>query len=266
MHPTKENLIDLIGDARKGEVILPEFQRSFIWERRAIEELLVSILNEYFIGAFLTLNVLPEDPPFKARKIEGCDEPEIHAEKMILDGQQRLTSVHYALYGPDIRLKNTSYPYRFFLNTEAALRGDWDEAVRSHPTSDKQAALAFTDTGLQYEQGLLSFSALRSWEDWTLWYDGYRDFHRQRGTFEESKTRALSELARRFLTYQVALIELPQKTSLETVVEVFERINRTGSALNVFELLTARLWKKDINLRDLWEQSRDQHEWLARMA
>ena len=93
MHPTKEPLIGLIHDARQGQVVLPEFQRSFIWDRQSTEELLVSILNNYFIGSLLFLSVLPDDHPFKARKIEGTDDG-IYPTKMVLDGQQRLTSVH----------------------------------------------------------------------------------------------------------------------------------------------------------------------------
>jgi hypothetical protein len=70
---------------------------------------------------------------------------------------------------------------------------------------------------------------------------------------------SVDELVRTFLNFQVALVELSQGTSLEMVVEIFERINRTGEPLSVFELLTARLWKHDINLRDLWQTSLDRH-------
>jgi len=265
MHPTKEPLIGLIHDARQGQVVLPEFQRSFIWDRQSIEELLVSILNNYFIGSLLFLSVLPDDHPFKARKIEGTDDG-IYPTKMVLDGQQRLTSVHYVLYGPDINLKNTSYPYRFFLDIEQAINGNWDEAVFSWPTYWKKTKEYFADADVQYENGILSFASLRDWPTWTEWYDGYRDFHKDRGTFDKKNTERLSTFARRFLTFQVALVELPQGTPLEMVVEVFERINRTGEPLSVFELLTARLWKYDINLRDLWEETRERYVLIDEMA
>ena len=111
MHPTKEPLVGLVDRACQGHVVLPEFQRSFIWKRRAVEELLVSIFNEYFIGSLLTLNVIPDSVPFRARAIEGIqNDVPLRPEKMVLDGQQRITSIYYALYGPDINLKSTSYP------------------------------------------------------------------------------------------------------------------------------------------------------------
>lgn len=257
MHPTKESLISLIDRGREGKVVLPHFQRSFIWDRQSIEELLVSILNDYFVGSLLILNVLPDDLPFEPRKLEGVEDGTIHATKMVLDGQQRLTSAHYALYGPDENLKGTSYPYRFFLRIRDAVEGRWDDAVYSVPTYYKQKGVReFEDPTLQYENGIVAFSAFRSWEVWDDWFEGYQDYHKERDSYDDALGKELKSLARRFLGFEVALVELPHGTDLETVVEIFERINRTGESLSVFELLTARLWKHDINLRELWEETR----------
>lgn len=79
---------------------------------------MVSTLNNYFIGTLLLLDVSPTDSPFKARKVEGIGNDGVYPKRMVLGGQQRLTSVHYALFGPDLPLKNTSYPYRFFLDLD----------------------------------------------------------------------------------------------------------------------------------------------------
>lgn len=260
MHPTKESLISLIDWGRDGKVVLPHFQRSFIWDRQSIEELLVSILNDYFIGSLLILNVLPDDLPFEPRKLEGVEDPTIRATKMVLDGQQRLTSAHYALYAPDENLKGTSYPYRFFLRIEDAVERRWDDAVYSVPTYYSQKAVElFEHRQRQYEEGVMAFSALQSWQTWTEWFDGWRQHLKEKGDGESELPSRLQELAIKFLNFQVALVELPQDTPLETVVEIFERINRTGESLSVFELLTARLWKDDVNLRDLWDEARAEH-------
>ena len=254
--PTKESLVDLVDRAGQGHVALPEFQRSFIWERGAVEELLVSIFNEYFIGSLLTLTVSPDSVPFRARTIEGIgDEVPLRPQKMVLDGQQRITSIYYALYGPDINLKSTSYPYRFFLDARAAVDGRWADAVVSLSTASKYVRPLFDDPVQQYEKRYVALNALRSWENWMQWFVAFQDFLKSQGSFDQEWVNALLGLAKRFLNYQVAVIELPQKTPLETVVEVFERINRTGSPLGIFELLTARLWNHGIQLRDLWDES-----------
>lgn len=267
MHPTKESLIGLVDLARQRQVVLPEFQRSFIWERGAIEELLVSIFNEYFIGSLLTLDVSADSLPFRARAIEGIEsDSHFRPQKMVLDGQQRITSIYYALYGPDINLKSTSYPYRFFLDANAAVDGRWDDAIVSMSTARQHVRPLFDDPAKQYESRYIGLNALRSWASWMQWFMAFQDFLKKRGDFDQQWANALLACAEKFLNYQVAVIELPQKTSMETVVEVFERINRTGTDLGIFELLTARLWNHGIQLRDLWDESVESHPRLAAVS
>ena len=266
MHPTKDSLIDIVDDARKGKVVLPEFQRSFIWKRRQIEELVVSVLNEYFIGSFLTLNVIPDTVPFRPRIIEGVEDVVPHPATMILDGQQRVTSIHYALYGPDVNLKGTSFPYRFFLNIEAAINARWDDAVYSLPAYQKSVPPLFDQPSLQYREGCMALGALRSWEAWMEWHSGYRDYLAATDRVDKERLNQLTASAKRFLNFQVAVITMPQSTPLSTVVEVFERINRTGERLGVFELLTARLWGEGIALRDLWDDAIEEHARLAAVS
>lgn len=259
MDPTKQSLITIVDQARTGTVVLPEFQRSFIWTRREIEELIVSVFNGYFVGSLLTLNVVPESVPFRARVVEGVEGVQPRPSTMILDGQQRVTSVHYALYGPKVNLKGTSFPYRFFVDIRAALADQWDDAVISRPSYRKWVPKIFETPKMQYTEGWMALSALRSWQTWMHWYMGYREHLENATELDEPALGKLSELAERFLNFQVAVITMAQSTPLPTVVEVFERINRTGAPLGIFELLTARLWRDDIALRDLWDEALQQH-------
>ena len=127
--PKGELLKDIIDWAVSGELGIPEFQRKFAWSRRDIEELLVSILKGYFIGSFLFLKVSPKNPPFASRPIQGTERLLNNNNKnrfspriLVLDGQQRITSIIYALYVPQrdlITPKYTSKRYLFFLNLKA---------------------------------------------------------------------------------------------------------------------------------------------------
>lgn len=54
--PENQKLFDLIEDARTGKVILPVFQRNFVWSRDEITDLLISILAGHYIGSLLLLN------------------------------------------------------------------------------------------------------------------------------------------------------------------------------------------------------------------
>ena len=68
---------------------------------------------------------------------------------------------------------------------------------------------------------------------------------------KHKKAKEIVDLISRINNYKISIIELPDQTPVERIVETFERINRTGKPLTIFELLTARLYMKGIKLRDL---------------
>ena len=66
-------LLTLIKDSRDGTLVLPQFQRNFVWSRDDITDLLISILEGHFIGTFLLLRTNANDSLFAARALEGID-------------------------------------------------------------------------------------------------------------------------------------------------------------------------------------------------
>ena len=56
LHQGQIKLLELVNKAYNGEVMLPDFQRNFVWARHDIEELIKSLLEDVFIGTFLILN------------------------------------------------------------------------------------------------------------------------------------------------------------------------------------------------------------------
>ena len=91
-------LAELLGRAECGDLQLPDFQRGWVWDDEHIRSLLVSISLSYPIGAVMTLVAGNPDVNFKARLLEGVTlaatpPPDV----LLLDGQQRLTSLFQAL-------------------------------------------------------------------------------------------------------------------------------------------------------------------------
>lgn len=68
-----ENLLELIKDCYEEKLVILQFQRSFVWTKDQVEELLRSILRGYFIGTFLILDTSSEEPVFPYHLIEGVD-------------------------------------------------------------------------------------------------------------------------------------------------------------------------------------------------
>lgn len=91
---TRESLYDILTKIHKGKTQLPDFQRGWIWDDERVRKLLTSVALSYPIGAIMLLETGNIDVRFKPRFVEGVsiDNPPL-PEHLILDGQQRLTSL-----------------------------------------------------------------------------------------------------------------------------------------------------------------------------
>ena len=91
-------LAQLLDWAACGDLQLPDFQRGWVWDDDHIRSLLASISLSYPIGAVMTLVAGNPDVNFRARLIEGVTLAATPApDLLLLDGQQRLTSLFQAL-------------------------------------------------------------------------------------------------------------------------------------------------------------------------
>ena len=91
-------LAQLLDLAEHGYLQLPDFQRGWVWDDDHIRSLLVSVSLSYPIGAVMTLVAGNPDVNFKARLLEGVSlVPAPAPDVLLLDGQQRLTSLFQAL-------------------------------------------------------------------------------------------------------------------------------------------------------------------------
>src|SRR5438094_7531988 len=96
---TRESLQDLLRTIREGRTQLPDFQRGWVWDDDHIRSLLASVSLGYPIGAVMMLQTGNPEVKFRPRPVEGVvlaqpTEP----ERLVLDGQQRLTSLYQAVF------------------------------------------------------------------------------------------------------------------------------------------------------------------------
>jgi uncharacterized protein with ParB-like and HNH nuclease domain len=130
--PDKRKVVGLVEQAHEGKICLPNFQRDFVWTREEVADLVRSIVRGYFIGSLLLLRCDPANPPFAPIFLRGANSPhrDPRPELLILDGQQRLSSLLYALTAPDLSLKDSSQRRWFFVNLDVLLaEPDSDEIV-----------------------------------------------------------------------------------------------------------------------------------------
>ena len=91
---------ELLLSIQKKDIVLPEFQREFVWSLEQSKQLIISLFNDYPVGALLfwTTDTPPEI------KNSALNPKNIGTITVILDGQQRLTTLY-------VLLKNEIPPY-----------------------------------------------------------------------------------------------------------------------------------------------------------
>jgi len=109
---------EFISSIDKGEYVIPHFQRDFDWEPNMVSALFNSMLHESYAGTVLLW--LLRDPERELEMWEplwGADKSD-KPIKAVLDGQQRLSSLYYALHAPAKKFPNRDSYYYFFIDLE----------------------------------------------------------------------------------------------------------------------------------------------------
>jgi uncharacterized protein with ParB-like and HNH nuclease domain len=88
---------ELLSDIEKKDLVLPEFQREYVWNRDQAKKLMDSLMKGYPVGSLLFWKT---DNPPELKNIDSLPE-KLGTIDVILDGQQRLTTL-YMLIKDDI--------------------------------------------------------------------------------------------------------------------------------------------------------------------
>src|SRR3954453_17613258 len=133
-------LSDYLDWTNSGRIQLPDFQRGYKWEDERIRSLLVTVLRGHPLGVVMLLKTGNDQVRFKPKPLEGTNVADgNHPELLLLDGQQRLTSLTQALSGDGVVSTMDSrgklLQRRYYIDMAIALEGEdrMDEAVRSIP-------------------------------------------------------------------------------------------------------------------------------------
>lgn len=270
------NLKDVLADIHNGIIQLPDFQREWVWDDRHILELIASVSLSFPIGAVMFLEA--GGVPFQTRLFEGVElSPAPAPKKLVLDGQQRLTSMYLALYsGKPVKTKTDKddVVHRvYFLDMKKCLdpHADREEAILSLPDTFKilsdfgrKIDLDLSTLEQQYEKKMFPASIIFDPVKSKEWRKGYRRYH---GEQEDSFLMDFEDdVLSSFQQFKVPAIELGIDTTREAVCKVFEKVNTGGVTLTVFELVTATFAASHFNLPEDWkarsERMRERHSLL----
>ena len=137
------NLSQLLAEVKSGSMQLPEFQRDWTWDDNRIRGIIASLSQGYPMGAIMRLQYGNPDIQFKYRTITGVKGVSVKPEHLILDGQQRLTSIYQATSSKEPvstkTEKGKAIKRYYYLSMEKCLDDDEDrfDAVLSIPEDRK---------------------------------------------------------------------------------------------------------------------------------
>lgn len=259
------SLEELLGDCAKGKLQLPDFQRSWVWDEERIQSLITSVARGFPIGALMTLDTGADANAvmFARRPIEGAPKgvAAVAPGQLLLDGQQRLTSLYQACIRREpvdtITGKRKLVRRWFYIDIRKAMsQSENDQAVFSVPpekrvTSDfgRKVELDLSAPAFEYQQ--LAFPVICAF-DWDDWQDGFNVHWANKPEAELFRQFKREVLRQNFGGCQIPVISLDQDTAHEAVCVVFEKVNTGGKPLDAFELVTAMYAAKGYRLRDDW--------------
>lgn len=258
---TKTQLSELLARVVKGQLQLPDFQRGWVWDDEHIRSLLVSIARSFPIGAVMLLETGGQ-ARFQVRPVEGVDLPPNSssvAEELILDGQQRLTSLTQVLKldNPvatrDAKKKDLQLHY--YVDIEKALQGPEsledaivavDERRTQRENFGREVVLDLSSREKEIDAFHFPCSQILNSDEW----EQVLSEHAPEKLARFMKFRR--QVVEPFRSYSLPVISLKKETSKEAVCLVFEKVNTGGVPLSVFELITATWAADGFNLRDDW--------------
>ncbi len=207
-------LPDIIHDIEKGILRIPQFQREFVWEKSKVVKLLDSIYKEFPIGSFFFWTA-PKRYYFFYRDIAELNLPKPDKyEKMslIIDGQQRLTSLYVTIKGLELYGRDYS---------KICFDLDKKEFIDRNPDNQRYISVS------------------------NLFSDDYLDIY---NNLSSERKKSFHQCRQKFENYPFSAVDVRDK-ELDEVCDIFERINQGGRRLNLFDLIVAGTWSVDFDLR-----------------
>jgi hypothetical protein len=260
MAKAEASVEELVGMIERGELRLPEMQRRYVWRATRVRDLLDSLYRGYPSGAILLWET-DEAVPLQEMAVRQYLNP-YQSTRLLLDGQQRLTSLSAVIRGEAVSVRGRRKPVDLLFNlehpeglevvTEVHENGDEDEDQLVDDEADS------SEDDLQKRFDRMTFVvATRKLEQLPHWVkvtdvfknDSDRPFLKGAGVTDlddprsEKYSQRLARL-RGIRRYVYRMDVLERKLSYDEVTEIFVRVNSLGAKLRSSDLALAQITAK----------------------
>ena len=202
----------LLGYVKDGTIAIPEIQRPFVWDTTKVRDLIDSLYNEYPVGYIIT---------WKSPDVKLKDGTSSEGKQILIDGQQRITALTAALLGEEVLdadYKKKRIKIAFNLQTE--------EFQTNNPAIEKQEEW-ISDISEVMKVGFNSYEFI--------------------GKYAEKYNLNADEVSRKIIKLQsiknilIGRIQLGSQLDIETVTEIFVRINSKGEPLSQADFAMSKI-------------------------
>jgi len=254
-------LVDMI---ESGELQLPEMQRQYVWTQVKVRDLLDSLYRGYPSGIILAWKA-PHDAEVETRAFAVAASRDDAASLLLLDGQQRLTSLSSVLRGEPVHVKGRKTPVEILFNLdhpdELTFITEVNEDVENDDDLDGEDEADLDPMERVNKRAFhVANKAVGSLPNWVKVTDVFSksdaDIFKEAGVtgFDDPRYARYSERLKQLrgikdYIYRAEILE--REKSYEEVTEIFVRVNSLGAKLRGSDLALAQItarWKGSLSL------------------
>ncbi len=257
---------ELVGMIERGELRLPEMQRRYVWRSTRVRDLLDSLYRGYPSGAILLWET-DETVPLQEMAVTQQKNP-YQSTKLLLDGQQRLTSLLAVVHGSPVTVRGRRRPIELLFNlehpdqlsvvTEVNEDNDDDDDLIEDEQDSSEDELQKRFNKMTFVVTTKKLEQLPQWVKVTDVFKTDSDsiFLKRAGVnnLDDPRCEKYSQrLARlrsiRKYAYHVDVLE--RGLSYAEVTEIFVRVNSLGAKLRSSDLALAQItakWRNSLKI------------------
>ncbi|MEM4330915.1 MAG: DUF262 domain-containing protein, partial [Candidatus Pacearchaeota archaeon] len=265
MPKTDISVRELVDKVQRGELRLPEMQRRYVWPATRVRDLLDSLYRGYPSGTILVWET-DEDIESRELAIKSNKSPTTSQKLLLLDGQQRITSLSAILSGEPVQVRNRKRPIEILFNlehpegppTEITEVDEEDVLEKFQEIEDEETAERDIQEEMKKRTFVVSNKALKNNPLWVSVSDIFKKTDSQilksiGISSEDERWDKYSERlqrVRKIADYSYVMQVLDKNMSYEEVTEIFVRVNSLGIKLRSSDLALAQItsrWKGFMN-------------------
>ena len=209
----------LLSWIKSGEIAIPEIQRPFVWKASKVRDLIDSLYNGYPVGYIITW----QNPNIKLKSGEIST-----GKKILIDGQQRVTALTAAIVGHRVLDKN--YKEKNIRIAFNPLEEKFDVLNRAIQNNSK-----WINDINPIINDEITISKAR------------REYMKLNPDEDEDLTERRIETLKEIKNKQVGIIELDHSLDIDTVTEIFIRINQKGAKLSNADFVMSKIASDELH-------------------